>query len=333
MTRPLGILLASTLALAAVTGGGAAWWLLTPSVPEGTDTGWSLTAGGPLRGGAHRGGIAALALTPDGSWAASGSWDHTIRLWNVDRGLATIVLSGHADAVVALAFSPDGTRLASGSWDGTVRLWDPRTGAHVRTLEGHENFVLCLAWSADGRTLASGGADQSIRVWDAATGKPLHTLRGHGGWVTGVRALPGGGWISGGRNGHVLRWSADAAARPEVVARVGSRIHALRGNVRAVTEDGRLVWQAPGDGELRSAPAHRGPANALDAAEGFLATAGDDNSVRLWRDDGSRPELLAIGRGHIAQVKAVAISRDGKRIVSGGWDNTIRVWSAVGPAE
>jgi len=55
---------------------------------------------------------------------ASGSWDRTIRLWDVVSGKNTATLRGHANDVCSVAFSRDGKTLASGSQDGTIKLWD-----------------------------------------------------------------------------------------------------------------------------------------------------------------------------------------------------------------
>jgi len=64
-----------------------------------------------------------LAFTPDEQLLASGSYDNTIKLWQVSTGRLLNTLSGHKNSVMSVAFSPDG-RLASGDWDGVIKLWE-----------------------------------------------------------------------------------------------------------------------------------------------------------------------------------------------------------------
>ena len=72
----------------------------------------------------HTGSVDSVSFSPDGSTLASGSWDDTVRLWDVVTGSEIRVLKGHTGFVRSVSFSPDGTTLASGSDDGTVLLWE-----------------------------------------------------------------------------------------------------------------------------------------------------------------------------------------------------------------
>lgn len=97
-----------------------------------------------------------------GAFAATGSRDKTIRLWDAVSGQCLRTLSGHDNWVRALVFHPSGKYLLSASDDKTLRVWDLATGRCVKTLDAHGHFVTTLAWgrATVGGAAPSGGADE-----------------------------------------------------------------------------------------------------------------------------------------------------------------------------
>jgi WD40 repeat protein len=235
-----------------------------------------------------------VAFSPDGSRLASGSWDKTIKIWDLARGNEPRTLDGHTDHVFVVAFNPDGGRLASASRDQTIKLWDLAGRNEPRTLKGHTRAVVSAAFSPDGRRLASASVDQTIKVWDVTSGEDVRRLKGHTNWVQSVAFSPDGSQLASGSWDKTIKlW--DTAS--------GQVLHTLKGHTREV----RSVAYSP-DGRL-------------------LASAGGDKTIRIW-DTASGQELRKL-EGHTDLIDSVAYSPDGSRLASASWDRTVKIWDAA----
>jgi WD40 repeat protein len=67
-------------------------------------------------------------VTPNGKQIISGSWDKTIKVWNLETGKELDTLTGHTDSVQAVVVTPDGQRIISGSWDNSLKVWSLEKG-------------------------------------------------------------------------------------------------------------------------------------------------------------------------------------------------------------
>ncbi|MEZ4866972.1 MAG: caspase family protein [Caldilineaceae bacterium] len=144
---------------------------------------WRLTTGQRIGGvnlSAHTQSIGSIAIAPDGVTVASGAWDGSIRLWDLQVNAEIGSLVGHRAPVISLAFSQDSRSLLSGSRDSTVRLWDIRGPAQLRhylierRLPGTPFFERAdnLAIDAAGQTALSGDWDGIVR-WRLDSGAEL----------------------------------------------------------------------------------------------------------------------------------------------------------------
>lgn len=112
----------------------------------------------------------------------TGSFDKTIRVWDLNTGKEIRQLIGHSRCVRALQF--DDAKLVTGAMDNTLKIWNYNTGQCIRTLEGHTGGILSLHF--DSRIMASGSTDNTIRVWNFEAGE-CYTLLGHTEWVNSVK--------------------------------------------------------------------------------------------------------------------------------------------------
>ncbi|MGH3770591.1 MAG: hypothetical protein ACRDRW_04205, partial [Pseudonocardiaceae bacterium] len=172
-------------------------------------------------------GVTTVAFSPDGRTLATGSDDHTVRLWNMaDPAHPTSLgppLSGHTDHVRSVVFSLDGRTLASGSADRTMRLWNVTDPAHPTSLgpplTGHTDEVTAVVFSPDGHILASASYDHTVRLWNVtdpahptALGQPL---TGHTDLVNAVTFSPDGRTLASGSYDQTVRlWNVGDPAHP-----------------------------------------------------------------------------------------------------------------------
>jgi WD40 repeat protein len=118
----------------------------------------------------HYAAVCCVAISPDGMLAATGSYDKTIKLWEVERGREIRSYLGNKGAVEVLAFSPDGKLLASVDESYNLSLWEVETSKKIRSLEVPEDDIISVAFSPDGIFVVTGTENNHAIAWDIATG-------------------------------------------------------------------------------------------------------------------------------------------------------------------
>ena len=227
-----------------------------------------------------------MVFSPDGMWLASGSDDHTLRLWDIAAGQAVRHFDGHTEPVRSVVFSPDGTQLASGSPDNTIRLWDIATGHELVRITRHIQDVNSVFFSPDGTQLASGSNDHTVRLWDVATGEELRRFDKHIRDIYSVVFSPDGTWLASGSDDDSIRLWDIASGREIDQLDHGYPVYsiAISGNGRFVASAGAVairVWDVmatvletapPSDLEIPATFTHYpNPAGAFTTVEYALS--------------------------------------------------------------
>jgi cytochrome c len=296
-----------------------------------------------LRG--HGGPVRALAISPDGKNAISGSFDTSAIYWSLTRDVAEQVLRFHESAVNAVAFAPNG-RIVTGGEDGRIAIWQPGGPSPplelARTLEGHTAPIVALAVSPDGRTLASASWDRNIRLWPLSGGGFFSSLFGSGGTarvleghqqnVNGVAFTPDGkSLVSAGYDLTVRIWPLVGGA-PTIVA-LPTPLNAVAvardGEILAGAADGRVFFLSPA-GELRGElAASESPiiALAISPDGALIAAAGIHGSVAVIDRRTRKLARTLVGPG--LPVWSATFLPDNRTLLTGGTDRLIRRWDAT----
>jgi WD40 repeat protein/transcriptional regulator with XRE-family HTH domain len=243
-----------------------------------------------------------IDLSPDGQTVAVGDSNGNIYLWNISTIQLLDTFSGHKGWVWSVAFSPDGRTLASSSSDSSVRLWDVQSGSCLQVLTDHKGCVWSVSFSADGQQLASCSDDKTVRLWNLQ-GQCLRVLKGHTQSVYAVHFAPDQQTLASSSNDTTIRiWDVSN----------GNCLSVLQGHTSGV----RCLRFSP-DGQL-------------------LASGCRDGSIRLWSNylsHARHPKSHSINpsakllHGHADFVWDITFSPDGRLLVSGGRDGTLRLWN------
>jgi WD40 repeat protein len=282
----------------------------------------------------NTGTIAAVALTPDGSRAVTGSNDKTVRVWDLATGTEQAVLTGHTGEVLAVAVTQDGSRAVTGSDDRTVRVWDLETGTEQTVLTSNGGDVWAVALTPDRNRVVAGSIDGTVRIWNLETGTEQAVLTGHTGAVSAVALTPDGNRaVTGSRDQTVRIWNLETGTEQAVLTGHTGSVSAVAltpdGN-RAVTGsiDGTVrIWNLETGTEQAVLTGHTGAVSAVAVTpDGNRAVTGSrDQTVRIWNlETGTEQAVLT---GHTGEVSAVATTPDGNRAVTGSGDETVRVWN------
>ena len=294
-----------------------------------------------------------VCLSTNGRILASGSWDGTIKLWDVATGtLQRTLTSGYF--LTGVRLSPDGRTLASAGSSEMgrgIELWDVTTGTMRQELspEGYPE-VLSMNFSPDGQTLASSSNSDTVRLWDVNTGTLLWTFNDDPAWrysahINSMRFSPDGQTLVSASQAETRRgnhkfytmglWdvaSGEPLKRLTVQADAVSTLcwSADGQTLASASQDGTIqLWDIATSEPLKVLTVQADAVSTLCwSADGqTLASASQDGTIQLWDVATGLPHHRFTG--HTSHVSSLYWRGDGQTLVAGYDDSRVRLWDAV----
>ncbi|KIK34626.1 hypothetical protein CY34DRAFT_56531, partial [Suillus luteus UH-Slu-Lm8-n1] len=281
--------------------------------------------------------VTAVAVFPDRRRMVTGSYDKTLRIWDLETGLVLKKMEGYRDEVRALGVSRDGRIIAGGDFGGEIIAWHGETGKSLtQAIKAHFKGISSVDFSLDGTVLVTSSYDGMTTFWCTKTwqmqGEPINC---GGGDVNCVRYSPSGELLAiatddniqiyhPGTRKRVASFKGHTKSNIVSLAWTPDGTRLLSGGSRedpTIREWDALTWQQvalPWRGHTSHICAI-----AIDPTGTLVASASDDKRVRLWRLSDRRN--IAIFHAS-SLVFSVTFSVDGRHILSGGHDNKISEW-------
>lgn len=260
-------------------------------IREDTNYGVPLRA---LRGHSHF--VSDVAISSDGQFALSGSWDQTLRLWEIATGTCTRRFVGHTGDVLSVAFSADNRQVVSASRDKTIKLWNVLAECkYTITQDNHTEWISCVRFSPNtaNPVIVSCGWDKVVKVWNLTNCKLRTNHFGHTQFLNTVTVSPDGSLCaSGGKDGQAMLWDLND----------GKHLYTLEAgdNIEALTFSPNRYW--------------------------LCAAAGP--SIKIWDLESKAlvDTLSTDPKDKQPNVLSLAWTSDGSTLFAGYTDNVIRVW-------
>ena len=280
-----------------------------------------------LRG--HGGPVRALAISPDGTQAVSGSFDTSAIRWSLSQNTAEQVLRLHDGAVNAVAYLRDGRIVTAGA-DARIGIWTPGQQQPDKILKGHSAPIAGVAVSPDNTVLASASWDRTIRLWPL-NGEEPRVLEGNAQNANGVAFSPDGkNVVSAGYDATIRIWKLTGAG--EIVRNLPTPLNdvtvAPDGEIVAAGANGKVYFLSPSGEVLAELEASSTPviSVAVSSDGSLVAAASIRGSVAVIERKNRRLAHTLVGPG--LPVWSVAFLPDNRTLLTGGTDRMIRRWDA-----
>ena len=280
--------------------------------------------------------IKSILFSPNGKYVISASVDSSIKLWNIKNMCEKSKFTGSPSSALSLCTNKSQSLIISGTEDGWLKVWTSSYSLLMNHQE-HQEPIRCLAYNDKYSLIASGGKDKSIKLWDLSQRTCKSTLQGHGDVIKSlIFAQDSEVLVSGSWDKTIKVWDFKHGVVLFELNTVNSQVSAL-----ALEHENFLIsghwdklirlWDLNAKSELATLAGHKGTVSALAVWQDVvLASGGQDGGVLIW--DLTDKSLKGSLQGHSKEVSCLAFVREGKVLVTAGFDREVKAWDLQGMA-
>lgn len=264
-----------------------------------------------------------IAFHPTRPWALVSLASLTIQLWDYRMGTLIDRFQGHTGPVRCVAFHPTQPLFVSGGDDYVIRVWSLTTRTCIFQLTGHLDYIRTVYFHHDSPWILLCSDDQTIRIWNWQNRLEIACLTGHNHYVMSAMFHPCEDLIVLASLDQTVRvWDVSGLRKKYITPSSKMRSYEeqllpqqdIFGNVNAVV---KFVLEGHDKGVNWA---------AFHPTLPYIASAGDDRVVKLWRMTENKAWEIDTCRGHTGNVLSVVFHPRQPVIISVGDDKSIRVW-------
>ena len=286
----------------------------------------------------HAEGVDCVNMNSYGDKIISGSFDRTLRIWDLDSGECKCILKGHSGSIRSISVSRNG-KMISGSDDKTLRLWDTEDGKFIQEYKGHSGSIRSVFINSNGKWAISGSYDKTVRIWNLDNIQSSQIIGKHLYKVTSLAVYePKSLVVSGDDGGCLSIIDIRSMSQTDPIRGENGRIIGVyfinNGESVISGTSARIInlWNIE-SGKLRLIKKIE---HNIKEPFTFIKVCPDEKHIlvgtyhwNIYLIEIETGHCIGMFERHTDRITEITVCEDGGRMISSSWDGTIRVWDML----